>query len=211
MAIRILFVIAVAVVVAALIMSRPGRISDAGFLKWTGFTIVAASTLVFGAVVIGETIADPGGWKAAGLIAAWVIPLIGLAGMAGCAPEAAARVLPILALTMIATSIWFAVDSPGWRSFEDDNLPVRAVITLAVTAAIAVLGLTRTAEAGVLLLITGAVPVAISALGSLSGIGSLAAVSSAAVVAGVLYLRSAYVTGASQQARADAVARPDAG
>ena len=60
---------------------------------------------------------------------------------------------------------------------EDRHGPVRAVITFVLVTAIALLGLKRTAAAGVLLLAAGIIPVAVSSLGSFLGIASLSMVS----------------------------------
>ena len=96
---------------------------------------------------------------------------------------------------MIGVSIWFAVDPQGWRSFENLHGPIRAVITFVPVAPIALLGLKRTAAAGVLLLVVGVVPLAVSSLGSLLGFASLSVVSSAPVIRGILYLVSARIAG----------------
>ena len=90
-------------------------------------------------------------------------------------------------------SVWFALNPEAWRSFEDSHGPIRAVVTFVLVAAIAVLGLKRTSVAGVLLLAVGAIPLAVSSLGSLLGFASLSVVSSAPVIAGVLYLVSAHM------------------
>jgi hypothetical protein len=89
--------------------------------------------------------------------------------------------------------VWFAVDPAGWRSFEDRHGPVRAIATFVLAAAVAVLGLRRTAAAGWMLLVLGVVPVAVSSLGH-HGQVSLA-VMSAPVLTGALYLWSAAITG----------------
>jgi hypothetical protein len=105
----------------------------------------------------------------------------------------------VLTAAVIGVSIWFALSPHAWRSFEDRNGPVRAVITFVLAAAITVLGLRRTAAAGILLLAVGVIPVAVSSLGSFAGFASLSVVSAAPVIAGVLYpgLRSAVRTAVS--------------
>lgn len=84
--------------------------------------------------------------------------------------------------------------------------PTDAIATLALAGVVAVLGLKRTGVAGVLLLVVGIVPFAVSSFArGHGGIGSLAAVSFAPVVAGVLYVLSARIKGArpAPSARAD--------
>jgi len=59
------------------------------------------------------------------------------------------------------------------------------------------LGLKRTAAAGVLLLAGSIIPIAMSSLGSFLGFASLSIVSAAPVITGVLYLVSAHMAGRS--------------
>ena len=153
------------------------------------------STVVFSAFIIGEAFADPGGWKAAGLLAAWAVPLAGLAALSWFRPGRAIYVLAVLMAALIGVSIWFALSPNAWRSFEDRNGPVRAVITFVLAAAITVLGLKRTAAAGILLLAVGVIPVAVSSLGSFLGFASLSIVSAAPIITGVLYVVSAQLAG----------------
>ena len=161
----------------------------ARFLKWAGFTVMALSTLIAGIFIVGETFSDPGGWKAAGLVAAWAVPLAVLAALAWYRPGWAGPVFAVLTAVVIGVSIWFAVSPRG-------KGPTDAILTFALAAAIAVLGLKRTGVAGVLLLITGIVPFAVSSLvRGHGGFGSLAAVSFAPIVAGTLYLLSASIRG----------------
>ncbi len=161
----------------------------ARFLKWAGFTVMALSTLIAGIFIVGETFTDPGGWTAAGLVAAWAVPLAVLAALAWYRPGWAVPALAVLTATVIGMSIWLAVSPRG-------KGPIDAILTFALAAAIAVLGLKRTGVAGVLLLITGIVPFAVSSLvRGHGGFGSLAAVSVAPIVAGILYLLSASIRG----------------
>jgi hypothetical protein len=190
----VVLVVAVSIVIGVYFSRQPGRLERARFLKRSGFTLMALSTLFFGAFIVGETFTDPGGWKAVGLVAAWAVPLAGLAAVAWYRPDWAVRVFAVLTAVAIGMSIWFAMSPHGWRSFENQNGPIRGIITFVLAAAIALLGLKRTAAAGVLLLVLGIVPVAVSGLGTLGGLGSLVVVSSAPVVTGILYLLSARMT-----------------
>jgi membrane-bound ClpP family serine protease len=136
--------------------------------------------------------------RRAGLVAAWAVPLLVRAALAWYRPGWAVRVFAVLTAAVIVVSIWFAVSQRG-------KGPAEAVLTFALAAAIALFGLKRTAAAGVLLLVVGIVPVAVSSLArGHSAFGSLAAVSLAPVVTGVLYLLSALMTGRpAPSARAD--------
>ena len=110
-------------------------------------------------------------------------------------PGWATCVLAVLTAALIGVSIWFALSPQAWRSFEDRNGPVRSVIIFFLAAAITVLGLKRTAAAGILLLAVGVIPVTVSSLGSFLGFASLSVVSAAPVITGVLYLVSAQLAG----------------
>lgn len=192
------FVIVVAIAIAIAIVAlvrQPDPVKRAPLLRRAGFTWMALFTFLFGTFVAGETFSDPGGWKAAGLVAAWAVPLAGLAALAWYRPGWATYVFAVLTAALIGVSIWFAVNPAGWRSFENQNGPIRAVVAFILVAAIALLGLKRTAAAGVLLLVAGIVPVAVSSLGSLLGFASLSVVSSAPVITGILYLVSARIAG----------------
>jgi hypothetical protein len=181
----------IAVPVAVLYARQPDRVKRARFLRRAGFTVMALSTLLVGVFAIGEAFDDPGGWEAAGLTAAWVLPLAALGTLAWFRPAWSVPVLAALTAAVIGLSVWFAVNPESWRSFENRNGPIRDFLVLVLAAAIAVLGLKRTAIAGALLLVLGVAPIAISSLGSRGGFGSLAVVSLAPVVAGVLYLLAA--------------------
>ena len=188
--------IAVAVVIVAAVR-RPDPVKRAAALRRAGFGLMAVSAFFFGAFLVGDTFADPGGWKAAGLVAAWAVPLAGLTALSWLRPGWAIYVLAALTAAVIGVSIWFALNPAGWRSLEDRHGPIRAVITFVLVTVIAVLGLKRTAAAGVLLLAAGIIPVAVSSVGSFLGFASLSVVSAAPVIAGVLYLASAHTVGRS--------------
>ena len=83
-----LSVIVVAIVIAltiAAIVRQTDPLKRAILLRQVGFGLMALSTFFFGAFIIGDTFADPGGRKAAGLVAAWAVPLA-LRRCRGCAP-----------------------------------------------------------------------------------------------------------------------------
>lgn len=161
----------------------------ARFLKWAGFTLMTLSALIAAIFIAGDTFSDPGGWKAAGLVAAWAVPLAVLAALAWYRPGWAVPAFAVLTAAVIGVSSWLALSPRG-------KGPTDAILTFALAAAIAVLGLKRTGVAGVLLLIVGIVPFAVSSLVSgHGGFGSLAAVSVAPIVTGALYLLSASIQG----------------
>jgi hypothetical protein len=186
--------IAIAVLIVA-VVRHPDPARRAAVLRRAGFGLMALSAFFFGAFLIGDAFADPGGWEAAGLVAAWAVPLAGLAALSWLRPGWAIYVFAALTAAVIGVSIWFALNPEGWRSFEDRHGPIRAVLTFVLVTALALLGLKRTAAAGILLLAVGIIPVAVSSLGSFLGFASLSVVSAAPVITGVLYLVSAHLAG----------------
>lgn len=159
----------------------------ARFLKLAGFAMMALSTCIAAIFIIGEIFTDPGGWKAAGLIAAWAVPLVVLAALAWFRPGWAVPVCAVLTGALIVIDIWFTVSPRGKR-------PTEAILTFALAAMIAVLGLKRAGVAGALLLVVGIAPLAVSSLGRGSS-SSLLAVSVAPILSGALYLLSATIKG----------------
>lgn len=159
-------------------------------LRRTAFGLMAVATALTAAFVIGETAADPGGWAAVGLITAWAAPLAGCALVPWRWPDAGTWLLGVLTAALIGGAAWFAVDPGGWRHLENGVGPVRVLATVVVTGGLAVLGLRRTAVAGILLVVAAAVPVLLDS-GRGGGLSSLAVVAVPALVSGVLYLLAA--------------------
>ncbi len=187
----LVLIVLVVVVIASFARHREGALR-ASFLRRAGFALMVLFGGFFGLFVIGDTLSDPGGWKGAGLVALWVVPLVLVGLLAWFRPDAAAWVFALLAAAVIGLSIWSAVDPTGWRSFENHSGPIRAVVVFALAAALALWGLRRTMQAGVMLLVVGILPILISATAH-NGMASLAAASSAPVVTGLLYVASAFV------------------
>jgi len=158
------------------------------FLRRAGLALMAVFTLVGAAWVAAEAFADPGGWQAAGLVAAWLLPLLLLLAASWYRAGLALVVLSVLTAAAVGVGIWFAVDPEPWRAFEDDNGPIRAIITLVLAAPVALLGWTRPRPAGVLLIVLGVVPAALAAAGTVSGLGSLTVVGIPPALTGMLYL-----------------------
>ena len=104
-----------------------------------------------GAFIIGETFADPGGWRAVGLVAVWLVPLLIAAGLAWWLPTVAEWVIGVAVTLTISTFVWAAVDSQAWRSFESGHGPVRAIAIFCLSIPIVVLGWHRPLFAGVTL------------------------------------------------------------
>lgn len=184
--------IVVLAVVAAYVGGHRAQTMHARFFRRAGFAIMAVGGGFFGLFLVGETLSDPGGWKGIGLVALWGVPLCAMGLLAWVRPHAAGWVFAPLTVAVVGLSIWSAVDPTGWRSFENHNGPIRAVIVFVVAVALALWGLRRTLPAGVMLLVVGVLPIVISTAGSRGGTASLAAASSAPVVTGLLYVASAF-------------------
>lgn len=181
--------VVVVVIVFFTIRDRDAEIR-ATILKGTGFALLALSTLFFVMLRVADTLHEHDGWAVVGAIAAWAVPMAILAAIAWLWPDVAIRVIAVLIAATIGLSIWFALDVDGWTAFEDRNGPIRDIVMFVLAAGTAVLALRRAAAAGVLLVILGAVPVAIASLGSLEDVGP-AIVFAMPIVAGILFLLSA--------------------
>jgi hypothetical protein len=174
------------------LFARRAKGPDAArFLLRAGFALLALLTGVFLLFVVGETLDDPGGVAAIGLIALWLVPLLGLVWLARWRPDLAVPVLAVLTGLLLAVAAWASADAGSWRSVEDDRGPIRTIATFVLVAAVGVLGLRRTRVAGLLLLVLGLGPVLIAGTTNQLARGSLMAVSAPAVVVGLLYLGSA--------------------
>jgi hypothetical protein len=165
------------------------------FFRQAGLVLAAGLGLIGGGWFGAEVFADPGGWRATGLVAGVLVPVAGLLLVAWYRPAWATVLCSVLTAALVGLSMWFSVDPDGWRAFENDAGPVRAIATLALAAPVALLGWRRPLPAGVLLVVLGVVPVVLSAAGTLRGLGSLTAVSLPLVLIGALFLLAEAVRG----------------
>jgi len=184
------FLVVLAIVAAVVLLLAWSRttVDRAQFLRRAGLVLMAVFTFVGAVWIAGEAFADPGGWRAAGLVAMWLVPLAVLLAISWYRLAWATVLLSALTAGVVSLSIWFAADSEAWRAFGNDNGPLRAIASFVLAAPIALLGWRRPLPAGVLLVVLGGVPVALSAASTLGGLGSLAAVSLPPVLTGILYL-----------------------
>lgn len=114
--------------------------------------IVAAFGLFGALFAAGETFADPGGWAAVGLVAAWGVPLVALVLLALRRPELAGRVLP---WALLVASVSLVLDAAG--AYPRDTGPVGTITMFAVAVPCGLLGLHRAFRAGTLVLAAAAV------------------------------------------------------
>ena len=188
----VILVVAVVAVAGAVALLRRHRapVTLAAFLRGTALAFTAACTAVIGLFLAGETIADPGGWQAVGLIALWLVPLAVLAGLAWYQPGWGAAALAVLLAGAIAAAGWYAADPSGWIGYENQHGPVRAVISFILLLPAGLAGWRRPLTGAALLLILGLAPVIITAAAAhLSA--SFTAISSPAAIGGLLFLLAA--------------------
>lgn len=178
------------VVSVVLVALEPDRAHRARRLQRSGVGIGAIASAMVALLVVGETVADPGGWAAAGLIAAWAVPVAVVGVLAWLRPATALGVLAVAVAGVVALDVWYLADPAGWGRFEDGAGPVRALASFATTAALTVAGARRSQPAGALLLVLGTVPpVLVGAEGGVGG--SLAVVGVIAVVTGACLVGAA--------------------
>lgn len=185
---KLLVVLAIAAAVVLLLVGLSASADRARLLRRAGLGLTAAFTLVAAVWITAETFTDPGGWQAVGLTTMWLIPLALLLTISWHRVAWATPLLGVLTVIVVGLSAWFAADPDAWRTIENDTGPVRAISTLVLAAPIALLGRSRARPAGVLLVVLGVAPVALSAIGTAGGLGSLVAISIAPTLTGILYL-----------------------
>lgn len=178
------------VVTVVLVALEPDRAHRARRLQRIGVGIGAIASALIALFFVAETVADSGGWAAAGLIAAWAVPVAVVGTLAWLRPASALGVLATVVAGVVALDVWYLADPEGWARFEDGVGPVRALAAFATTAALTVAGARRSQPAGALLLVLGSVPpVLVGAEGGVGG--SLAVVGVVAVVTGACLVGSA--------------------
>jgi hypothetical protein len=183
--------VVIALAISFVFLRQRDRRLQARAIKRLGFGVIAVFSVLAGLFIAGEAFEEPGGSGAISLVLAWLIPLVGLAGLAWFRPRLATPIMIALSGAVVLANLWFAVDPGAWRVIEDQYGPVRAVAIFVLSAAMGVLGLKRTAIAGWLLVASGVLPIAASSLGSLAGGVSLSVVSVIPLITGILYLVSA--------------------
>ena len=117
-------------------------------LRYVAFTLMALFGLLGTMFVAGYAFEDPGGWAAVAMTAAWVVPMVGLAGFALRRPEAAE---PVLIGVTVAVGLFAVLDEALGIIPSDDWGPVTAIVVFGVGVVLAFLGLHRAKIAGVLM------------------------------------------------------------
>lgn len=161
-------------------------------LKGAGMGVIAAVGLFFGAFLIGESFADPGGWAAVRLTATWLVPLVAVSALAWYKPGPAMPVLWTLTVAAVALHGWAEFDS-AIREMENRVGPVTMVVLIGVAVAIAFLAHTLPKQAAIMLLVAGISPVVLAAVGPVSvgpGAVGLAIFGTPMVLAAAFWLAS---------------------
>lgn len=151
---------------------------------------LAALVVMAAAFTAGEALNDPGGWSGIGLIALWGVPLVALAALSWRKPDLASRIVGGAVIGVVALDSWAAFGPSGSASFEHGIGPVRAIVTFALAGVLAVLAVKRTARAGWMLTVIGAIPLVLGALRPGATSAPLSLLSIPLTAAGVLLLAS---------------------
>ena len=192
-----LLVIVFAVLAAVPMLRHHDPERRAQGLRRSGFGWLATFGGLGGLFVAGETFADPGGWAAVGLVLAWVVPLALLSVLAWRRPALAQPVLLALVVVVVAYCAWSVLGPQAYRDFRNQRGPIDAIAVLVVSVALGVLGVRRARPAGLMLLATSLLPMALMALGSGAPFsqafsGSLGAASVPGLVSAALFLLAAH-------------------
>ena len=135
--------VVIALVISIISLRQRDRRLQARAIKRLGFGVIAVFSLLAGLFIAGEAFEEPGGIGAISLVLAWLIPLVGVAGVAWFRPRLATPIMIALSGVVVLASLWFAVDPDAWRVIEDQYGPVRAVAVFVLSAAVGVLGLKK--------------------------------------------------------------------
>jgi hypothetical protein len=188
-----LLVLAFAVLAVVPMVRHHEPLRRALALRRAGFGWLAAFGVLGGLFIAGETFSDPGGLQAAGMVLAWLVPVIALTALAWWRPAAAQPLLVALVVVVVAYCAWSVAGWHGFREFRDQNGPYDAIAVFVASVALGALGLHRPHAAGLLLLVTSLVPVALVVVGSGTPFshafsGSLGAASLPGLVSAGLFL-----------------------
>lgn len=164
----------------------------ARFAKRVGGLYVGAIAVLLGLFLAGEALSDPGGWRGLALVASWFVPVACIGLLAWYKPAWGRPFVEASTVAAIGLSVWAALD-PTIRELEDLHGPFVFVACYVAAVVAAALGHARPREAGILLLLLGVIPAAVTTLpvgGSAPGRIAFYVLAVPLVTAGVLYLVS---------------------
>lgn len=142
------------------------EVSAVASLRWAGFAVMAAFSGFVALMLVGYTATDVGGWAAVGLVAAVGLPTAALCLLAWWRPRLAVPVLAVACLAPVGFGVLELKDWSRWSSWEDQHGPVSLVLVVMVGAALAVLGLARPREAGLMLMAIVLLPLLLQVVGA---------------------------------------------
>jgi cell division protein FtsW (lipid II flippase) len=153
--------------------------------------IVMTPIAVLGlAFLLGETLADPGGWRAVGLISLWLVPTVVVCVLAWRLPDLATRVLVGIVGLLLVFLVWSAAGADRMLDLERSAGPVRATAVFATAVPLTLLGWQRPREAGALLVLLGILSILVIVAGGPAGLRSLGVLALPLVLTGGLFLLS---------------------
>jgi hypothetical protein len=174
-----------------LVRYRDAAARTSGFRR-AGLWWTVAFGIFASLFVAGETVDDPGGWEAVGLIVAWAVPMVVLSVLALWRPRVALQVLAAAILVGLVLAGWGSIGHASGREG-----PVGPIALFAASVAVGLLGRHLLLPAGLLLLVVGVLPGVFEVLGSSAPwrhalTGSTGAATLPALVPAVLYLCGAW-------------------
>ncbi len=184
----------VGIAVGAVLWFRRHPTTRGRAVRLSAFCFLALVIVLFASFAVAETFADPGGWAALGWVSAWALPLLAIVALAWLRPGRSVPFFWAMTAVVLGLLLWAAADTSSWRAFEDDHGPVRTIVVFVLVAGLAVLGLNRPRDAGLMLVILGLAPSLMSLLGGPRG-GSLFVAVTPALLGGALYLMAAHLDG----------------
>lgn len=130
-------------------------------VKRAGLGIMGAFAFLFGALAVGQPLADPGGWLGVGMVASWLVPLVGIGLLIWFRPSLAQVMLVLLTVAAVFLAVWGMFDQ-NLRDMEDRNGPFTLVPLLVVAIAAGGLGYHRPVPAATMLLACALIPAALA-------------------------------------------------
>lgn len=165
--------------------------AEGDVLRHVAFWLMLATATVGGLWVIGESLADPGGWPGLALVSTWLAPMVLVSVLAWWRPATAEPVLGTVTAGFVGVSLWAAVWNDSWHELQQDHGPVLVVAALALSVPLAVLAFRGVRTGGVMLLTVGLVPVILGMIVRTGGAAAMGVVSPPIVVCGALFLLAA--------------------
>ena len=150
--------------VAAPSIARRDLAPDARALVTIALILGALVSAAFVLFIGGEMLSDPGGWQGVGWLAAWLVPSLGLAVFALLAPRIAYPVLVIAVGVVIAAAFGSMYAADAVWAFEDAHGPVNLIVEIGLLMPLVALGRAMPRQAGWLLVLAIAAPLACQAI-----------------------------------------------